>query len=493
MSENGVNGHSGEIGMQWRVGFMNNALKYLTAETFGFKVNTSGVSLKKKQIWFLEQDAKEKWVHIKSHLGRYLTSDKYGEMKAEEEERTEDGRFYVEYSANGKWAIKNGKNNYMSADGKCFSQALGDAQWWSIQLDVHPQICLRNVNRKRYARLVGDAIECKELVPWGIDSLLTLDFVDGKYNFKSHDGRCLHKDGHLQTDVDPNTLFTLEIHDGSLAFKDCNGLYLTAVSAGTMKTKNKSYSKDELFTIEDSHAQVKIKSLSNGKYVSVKQGVDVSANQDPDEEGQVGETEIFQLEYNKPSDTWVFRTCKNECWLLQSGGGVQAKGADPTKNGCFTIDWDDDGCAGIKGCDGKYLSNKATGALISSSSELGDQQKFKIVIVNRPQLVLKSEFGFVGTGTKGQYTCSKAKYDVLSVESTKKDTYIMKGPDGQYIGLGDDNGVCADDSPTEFKFEFCEQSVIRIRAPNGCYLKGGQNGLMRAVAEDRASATLWEY
>ena len=98
-----------------------------------------------------------------------------------------------------------------------------------------------------------------------------------------------------------------------------------------------------------------------------------------------------------------------------------------TKDSFFTIDWDDDGCAGIKGTDGKYLSNKATGALISSSSELGDQQKFRIIIVNRPQLVLKSEFGFLGTGAKGQYTCSKAKYDILSVESTKRDTYIMKG------------------------------------------------------------------
>lgn len=271
MSENGVNGHSGEIGMQWRVGFMNNILKYLTAETFGSKVNTSGTNLKKKQIWFIEQDAKEKWVHIKSHLGRYLTSDKYGELTAEAEERTEDGRFYVEYSSDGKWAFKNQKNNYLSADGKCFSQTRGDKEWWSIQLDVHPQVCLRNVNRKRYAHLSGDELECTELIPWGQDSLLTLDFVDGKYTLKACDGRSLHKDGLLQEDVDANTLFTMEIHDGSLAFKDCNGLYLTAVSKGTMKTKNKNYTKDELFTIEDSHPQVKIKS-HNGKYVSVKQG-----------------------------------------------------------------------------------------------------------------------------------------------------------------------------------------------------------------------------
>ena len=53
-------------------------------------------------------------------------------------------------------------------------------------------------------------------------------------------------------------------------------------------------------------------------------GVDVSANQE-----EVEDTEIFQLEYNKLSDNWVFRTCTNKCWSLQAGGGVQLKGTDP--------------------------------------------------------------------------------------------------------------------------------------------------------------------
>lgn len=469
---------------------MNSAMKYLTAETFGNKVNASGTQLKKKQIWFLEQDPKEKYVYIRSHLGRYLTPDRFGELTAEAEEKTENERFSVQYSPDGKWAFKHDKlSNYLGGEGthaKCFSQTLGDKEWWSVQLDVHPQVCLRNVNRKRYAHLNGEELECTELVPWGADSLVTLDFIDGKYTLKSCDGRNLHREGFLQDNVDANTLFTMEIHDGSLAFKDCNGLYLTAVSKGTMKTKNKNHTKDELFTIEDSHPQVKIKS-HNGKYVSVKQGVDVSANQD-----EVEDTEIFQLEYNKPSDNWAFRTCKNICWNLQAGGGVQVKGTDPNKDGFFSIEWQDDGSVGIKGSDGKYLSNKQTGSLYSSSSELGDQQKFKIIIANRPLLVLKSEFGFIGNKS-GQYICSKAKYDMLSVESTNKDTYVIKGPDGKFVGIGEDGGACSEDCPTEFKFEFCGQSVMGIRAPNGRYLKGEQNGLLKAVAEDKASATLWEY
>ncbi|XP_067672774.1 protein singed-like [Haliotis asinina] len=509
MSTNGnANGHShgGADVLQWKVGLINDG-KYLTAETFGFKVNASGSGLKKRQTWILEQDTKDEVVYIKSHLGRYLSTDKYGKVTCETEagELEHSEKFVVEYAkdGSGRWSFKNPQfGNYLGRNGEevqCFSKIAGDTELWVVQLAIHPQVNLRNVNRKRYAVLCDDEIQCKENVPWGEAGLIILHFHEGKYALKTCDNRFLHRDGSLVNELEDDAKFTLEIRSGGtggLAFKDHNGYYLTAVgSTGTMKGgRNKAVGKDELFTIEDSHPQVALISTNNNKFVSVRQGVDLSANQ-----AELCDKSTFQMEYDKLTQRWSFRTtAADKYWALESFGGIQATCLTVCKKSLFGVEFKGDGTIIISADNGSYLCNKQTGSILANMENPESATRFTLRMINRPFLILKCDFGFVDlkstTSAKPELVCNKATYAVTFLEPLDDGKYHLKALNNKYWTVADDNTLLADsDTGTcPFLIEFRGQSLITIMAPNGKYLKGEQNSFV-AKGEEIDPSTLWEY
>jgi fascin 1 len=113
-------------------------------------------------------------------------------------------------------------------------------------------------------------------------------------------------------------MFTIELYKGYFTFRDCSQCYLTAIGPlGMMTTRNRSPGKDEQFLLEESQAQIAL-IAPNGKLVSIKQGVDVSANQ-----AERNDSSIFQLEYDETSDLYHLRTYNNKYWKLE-GNGIQA-------------------------------------------------------------------------------------------------------------------------------------------------------------------------
>jgi fascin 1/2 len=284
MSSNGVNGHSGGEPLHWKVGLLNCEGKYLTAEAFGFKINASGTLMRKKQVWIIEHDAKEEDViYIKSHLGRYLAGDKKGNVTCEHEDRDPETKFSIAYNpdGSGKWAIRNKVSTYYFGGTedmlKVYEKAPTASEWWTVRLGVHPQVNIRSIIRSRYARLEAESqrIQFDELTPWGSDALITLEFNEGKYAVKTCNNMYLKWDGSLVDKPSKDTLYTLEIRSGQysgMALKDNRGKYLTTVGKdAVMQSRNNSFTKDELFTLEDSHPQVFI-TAHNGKKVSIKQG-----------------------------------------------------------------------------------------------------------------------------------------------------------------------------------------------------------------------------
>lgn len=88
----------------FQVGLINGKFKYLTAETFGFKINANGSSLKKKQLWILE--GSEHQVFLRSHLDRYLAVDQFGNVTCEAEDTSDPGcAFQIQLASDGKDSI----------------------------------------------------------------------------------------------------------------------------------------------------------------------------------------------------------------------------------------------------------------------------------------------------------------------------------------------------------------------------------------------------
>ena len=81
---NGTNGTAATEKGCWTVGLINSKFKYLSAETFGFKVNSNGKTLKKKQVWILEPSGDGDTIVLRSHLNKYIAVDQFGNVTCDQ-------------------------------------------------------------------------------------------------------------------------------------------------------------------------------------------------------------------------------------------------------------------------------------------------------------------------------------------------------------------------------------------------------------------------
>lgn len=267
--------------LKTRFGLINGADRYLTAESFGFKVNASAPSLKRKQMWVLEPAPGRGMAMLlrSSHLGRYLSAEEDGRVVCEAEQPGRDCRFLVLPQPDGCWVLQSEPHGRFFSGTEdrlsCFATAISPAELWAVHLAIHPQAHLLSVSRQRYAHLCTqeEEIAADSNAPWGVGALITLTFQKRQYCLRCCDSRYLRSDGHLVWEPEARACYTLEFKAGKLAFKDCDGRYLAPMGpAGTLRAgRNMRPGKDELFDLEESHPQV-VMVAANHRYVSVRQG-----------------------------------------------------------------------------------------------------------------------------------------------------------------------------------------------------------------------------
>ncbi|XP_054112585.2 fascin-2 isoform X2 [Callithrix jacchus] len=503
-------------------GLLNDTDRYLTAESFGFKVNASAPSLKRKQTWVLEPDPGQGTAVLlrSSHLGRYLSAEKDGRVACEAERPGRDCRFLVLPQPDGRWVLQSephgrffgGTEDRLS----CFATAISPAELWTVHLAIHPQAHLLSVSRRRYVHLClqEDEMAADGDVPWGVDALLTLIFQSRQYCLKTCDSRYLRSDGCLVWEPESRACYTLEFKAGKLAFKDCDGRYLAPVGpAGTLKAgRNTRPGKDELFDLEESHPQV-VLVAANHRYVSVRQGVNVSANQDEELDH-----ETFLMQIDQETKKCTFYSSTGGYWTLVTHGGIEATATEVSTDTMFELEWRGRRVA-LKASNGRYVCMKKNGQLAAISDFVGEgpprpawtgkvtggtaqqtlsppgkDEEFILKLINRPILVLRGLDGFVcHRRGSNQLDTNRSVYDVFHL-SFSDGAYQIRGRGGGFWYTGSHGSVCSDgERPEDFLFEFRERGRLAIRARSGKYLRGGASGLLRADADAPVGPALWEY
>ncbi|XP_043219411.1 protein singed-like isoform X2 [Amphibalanus amphitrite] len=526
-------GHgSGDDERAWTVGVINSRAKYLTAETFGYKINANGTSLKKKQLWTLAPAGQKDHVCLRSHLGKYLAVDSFGNVTCESDELEAGGMFEIAVAddGSGRWAFRNVERKYfLGAAGDkllCNAKTPSDGELWYIHLAARPQVNLYSVGRKRFAHLSEeqDEIHVDANIPWGEDTLFTLEFRDNHYALHTCNNLYLQREGHLQVACSEDCLFAIEYHNGQLALRDRAGRYLSPIgSKAVLKTRGQAVTKDELFSLENSLPQACFSAALNDRYVSVKQGVDLTANQ-----AEVSDHERFLMEFDPTTHRWYIRTMQDKYWTLETSGGIQAasgknsnhrKGphreridraplngevwwrAQPckqnhlsqTSNSLFDMLWHSDGSVSFRANNGKCLAAKKSGHLFANSEENEEAARFYFYLINRPILVLKSEQGFVGYKTGStKLECNKATYETIHVERGDRGKVFFKAQSGLYWSPED--GISASSrEPYPFYMELREPTRMCIKDAHGSYLCAQKNGSFRLDTTDVERATYWEF
>jgi len=481
-----------------------------------------GQHMKMKQIFYLLPAEVAGCVFIKSNLGRYLYAKEDGSWRGDSEVADRNAVWMIETQASGTWSFKSQHGFYANIQGdnlSCFTKVLPQDRSgeWVVHLAMHPQVNIMSCMRKRFLSCRFDAakdpqgvnaqLQAVEDIPWGEDALMNFSFVtdhpDGRYSISAFTGGFLKADGKLTPDSsDPTSRFLLGFHDNAISLRDESGLYLSCTGgSGVMKANKNKITKDELFMLQDSEPQFTLEGWANAgleiktaadekksntaKFVSIRSSLEVKSDQ-----ADVKDTERFQLEV---SGSKVALKCNNGFYFsCTPDGTIAASAGKKTASELFTAEWCGRRVKFIAP-NGKYVVIKPNGGLNAGGNSADPTGAFRLTLINRPVLLLRGQYGFVGIkGKSGRLEVNQSKGESYHLTAFDGAYQISEGP-GAFWGYSPD-GMTISANAATFTFEFTERSKFLIKhEADGKYLEGEQSGGFRATGTKSTPNTLWEY
>ncbi|XP_051875056.1 fascin-like [Pristis pectinata] len=479
-------------------GLINSAQKYLTGEVFNYKVNATGSSLKRNQIWTIEFTREDSpMVHIKSSFNRYIAADKDGKITCDQEAPTPNCVFLMMLHPDGRVSFQSEPSKrYLGGNQDnitCFAQAISDSEKWLPHLVIHPSINMFNPSRDNYLRLNEKTgrVCCDKCLPWGSDCVMTLyfDIKEKKYAIRTRNGSFIAFNGKTEPEISNRTLYHLQIKNGMICMKDMHGKFLSVKDYTVKAIKSLNPTADELFIIDPAPGQFSIMSLSNKKYVSCNAGPDVYSNVD-----DANNAETFQIMVHSTKKKVCFQHMSSYYLAVGAKGFIEVS-TELEFNCWFQIVYNGEKAA-LKTSDGRYVTVNNDGQLLVGPNSIGKQEEFIFRLVNRSQLILQSEFGFIGVMPGKQIlVCNRLMYEASNITITYDGFYQFKIVSLDKYWKVDEEGFInvTGEAPVNFTIELITSDQIILKGPNGKYIVAKSDGSFKAVGEDASSATLFRY
>jgi len=231
--------------------------------------------------------------------------------------------------------------------------------------------------------------------------------------------------------------------------------------------------------------------------ITWKQGNDVKCIAN---ESEKTDFEIWQMEIDRAATNgqgrWSFRNNKGGYVTMKENLMYTSETQSRDEASWLTIEWHGAQIA-MKADNGKYISKKPNGSLKADMDSVDDSCKFTFNLDNRPQLVLRSDYGYCGVKSvqgKNLIQCNVPTGDVFTLE-VKDGQYALK-TGGAYAKLESDGSVSmSGGSPEWFYVELLVHTQLALKAAaTGKYLNAEQTGGFKASQNSVSGANqLWEY
>lgn len=85
-------------------------------------------------------------IYLRSHLGKYLSVDSFGNVLCESDERDIGSRFQISIAedGSGRWALRNESRGYFLGGTPdkltCTAKAPSNGEFWTVHLAARPQV-----------------------------------------------------------------------------------------------------------------------------------------------------------------------------------------------------------------------------------------------------------------------------------------------------------------------------------------------------------------